>query len=150
MKRFLLTLSLCGVVSTASLSWAQTPVGPGVGGGPRPYTTSPYLNLARPGNAGVNYYQLVRPEFQTRQAIRNFQQEFNAINAATPAPADVNDIPVTGRGARFNSLSHFFPLDQRRGGGLGVGRGSVATTPLPAAAQAGGVGVGVVAGGRRR
>ncbi len=37
-------------------------------------TVSPYLNLARPGQAATNYYGIVRPQVEANQAFQQIQQ----------------------------------------------------------------------------
>ena len=56
---------------------AQPPV-PGGPGASRPPVFSPYLNLTRQGSPTLNYYGLIRPEMQARQADRGSQADGNS------------------------------------------------------------------------
>jgi hypothetical protein len=74
-----------------------------------PSRVSPYLNLLRSGSApGVNYYGLVRPEFEFRRNIgqlqaQNFAQQ-QAITGLQTAPTTV----TTGHPVGFqNHLGYF-------------------------------------------
>jgi hypothetical protein len=89
---------------------------------------SPYLNLLRGGtNPAINYYGLVRPEFQFRRSInalsRDIQETQTDINTGQAGAA-----LQTGHPVQFMNLSHFY------GGGQGStlgrsGTGRQTTTP---------------------
>lgn len=95
-----------------------------------------WLNLNRNGNsAASNYYQLVRPQFQNQNAIRNIQQDYNNL---TQSYANQNNDPNsnttirdTGHAATFMSYSHYYP--NLRGslgaGGARTGGGGGGTAP---------------------
>src|SRR4051812_18227610 len=71
----LLTLVVRGLVPDDAS--AQI-IGPRAGGIPSGPTVSPYLNLLRPGNSpALNYYGLVRPQFQTNADLLGLQQRMN-------------------------------------------------------------------------
>ena len=77
-----------------------------------PYGTpaiSPYLNLVRPGDVGINYFNLVRPQVETNNAL----QQLETANLHTAAlQADILDpnrrIGDTGHTTRFMSFSQYF------------------------------------------
>lgn len=73
---------------------------------------SPYLNLARGGNPGLNYYGLVRPEVDFRNAGVRIQQEITQLQTAQSSvvSGEVNpNLPTTGHQASFMNYSHFYP-----------------------------------------
>jgi len=137
MNRTTLALAAFLVALAARPAAAQT-FGPPT----NPYArgpVSPYLNLIRPGNPGINYYGLVRPQIETDRYIQ--QQEILAaqtqVVGATPLP-----ITVTGHPTRFLSYSQYFMTTSGGGTALGgvqaVTGGATATagTPAPRPAQA--------------
>lgn len=101
MKRGFLIL-LVVAVAPAGMAVAQQP-------GQSPYGNpgiSPYLNLARPGNPGINYYALVRPQQQVDAYIQHqmaLQQQ--SANAGT---LDPNAPLTTGTVVRFQSQGSYF------------------------------------------
>src|SRR5262249_54130740 len=111
MNRSLLVLTLAGLLAPSAL-YAQAPL---------PYTrpaaspiappvVSPYLNLLRRGSSpAVNYYGLVRPEFEFRSDIRQLQQQVNTVAADQAAAEQAAGIPYTGHPTMFNNPSHYFP-----------------------------------------
>jgi hypothetical protein len=115
---------------------------------------SPYLNMLRGGNPGLNYYDLVRPQQDTRAALQRLQQQQN-LNATLPANADAS-ISITGHPARFMNFSHYYyynigaqsPVAGIRSGsggaGLpnsGVGQPAVSGSGLPSFSFITGTGV---------
>jgi hypothetical protein len=93
--------------------------------GSRP-TVSPYLNITRSGNRALNYYNLVRPEFEFRNAYQRLQQQAGQ-QAASIDQINAEFLPATGHSTSFQNYSHFFPSL----GGQGVVRtpGTPATQP---------------------
>jgi hypothetical protein len=73
-------------------------------------TVSPYVNLARSGNsAAANYYGIVRPQIDFRNALKNYQQSVNANLQALAAPVDPETgIPQTGHVAVFQNTGGYF------------------------------------------
>jgi hypothetical protein len=82
-----------------------------------PYTPqprfSPYLNLNRPGTpAGINYYGLVRPEFEFRRSIQQLQnqnqaqqQSIDALqSSAVPPPTTGHAVGFLNEGVYFQNL----------------------------------------------
>lgn len=95
------------------------PVGSGLN---RP-TTSPYLNLNRGGNPALNYYNLVRPEFEFRNAYQGLQGQLNQqqqqmLNRETAEEG----LPVSGHATRFFNYSHYYPSAGPQRASLGQGR----------------------------
>jgi hypothetical protein len=75
---------------------------------------SPYLNVLRQGSpAGVNYYDLVRPQFQTQNSILALQGQVttlgNQVQTDTQGPGA---LPVTGHTTQFFNYSHYFSSRQ--------------------------------------
>jgi hypothetical protein len=72
---------------------------------------SPYVNLNRGfGNAGINYFGIVRPQLQAQQAFQQLQQQQAYLDQAVAAGitgVDPNQ-PGTGHGTRFFNYSHYF------------------------------------------
>jgi hypothetical protein len=139
MHRFLQPVAILGpflvVGLAANAAWAQpgaiTPRGvPG-------YTTppvSPYINLLRQGSpAAVNYYGIVRPEFQFQNALQNLQQQVTTLGSTAAPEAGPNALPATGHSVTFMNYSHYF-------GGLAAassaGRAAPAASTSAAAAPA--------------
>ena len=105
---FSLAAALAGVAVTAAPAEAQ-PYGPRVGQLPPGPTVSPYLNLARRGTLpAVNYYGLVRPQFDTYAGLQVLRQGILQTQAAVPTVADVDAIPTTGRPAGFMTHAPYF------------------------------------------
>ena len=124
MKRWLASTLAVLVLGTAAS--AQPQIGsysrPVVS--PRP-TISPYLNLNRSGaGAAIDYYGLVRPQMETRNALQQLQSQVQTLEP-TPGmlPNNNNQPPTTGRGGigGFFNYSHFYP-SLNRGGSGGVRR----------------------------
>jgi hypothetical protein len=102
MKHSLLAVVVLLAVSAAEAS-AQIPRAMGA---PQ---VSPYMNLARPGNPGVNYYDLVRPQQQTDAFIQQqlALQQGGGLNGL--ANLDPNaPLAATGNTVRFQSQSAYF------------------------------------------
>lgn len=73
-------------------------------------TVSPYLNLLRPGNSpAINYYGLVRPQFDTLAGFQRVQQRFNQLSAAqTLSEGPPTDTLVTGHQSSFMNYAGYF------------------------------------------
>jgi hypothetical protein len=130
-------LALALAASTGSDVCAQNPL-------PRPYpytsgpAVSPYLNLLRPGNGpAINYYGLVRPQFDTLAGFQAVQQRFGQLQTSVQAaggPAD--GALITGHGAAFMNLGGYF-MTTNVGSGVaptaGAGRPAGPGRTLPSA-----------------
>lgn len=105
---------------------AQFPAGPQLGAPSRP-TFSPYLNLTRGGSsAAINYYGIVRPQFQARAAFQSLEQQAAANRQAiNDLGAPATGLPDTGHGVAFlNTGGYFMNLNPGRGiGAQGFGGG---------------------------
>src|SRR5262249_16465841 len=100
--RWLRLILAAGVLTSGSVAPAQAP------GAPRP-AYSPYLNLARPGNAANNYYGLVRPEIEFRNSISGLQTQYGALSQEVHNPITAETpLPATGHKTYFMSYSHYF------------------------------------------
>lgn len=98
---------------------------------PRQPSYSPYLNLTRPGNLANNYYGLVRPEIDSRNAINNLQQRYYSLSQQQQQAANnVNDaeMPPTGRVASYQNYTHYYSF-RNRAQGQGPAGGNVQSPP---------------------
>lgn len=90
-------------------------------------TLTPYLNLARGGNPAINYYGLVRPQFETQAQLSQLQQQsLDQQGQLSAQQGQMNQIPITGRAAGFQTHSGYFQNWNGRAGGTagsGVGAG---------------------------
>jgi hypothetical protein len=87
---------------------------------------SPYVNLALPGNPGINYYGLVRPQLQGINAINQLQTQYATLDQQllTDQTLGVYGNPVvTGHTSSF--LNHYGYFQNWR-----TRAGTVAGTPL--------------------
>jgi hypothetical protein len=102
-------LMALGVVATGRLQ-AQAPILRPPGGYPVTQPAySPYLNLLRNDNPlYVNYYGLVRPEFEFRSQIYGLQQGVAANAAAISSYDTTTGLPLTGHPTQFLNTSHYF------------------------------------------
>ncbi len=119
---------LLAAIFVVGLSAARGPAQyvPGSAPGRRP-ALSPYLNLDRPGNPGINYYGLVRPQFQVQGALQKLS---NSVNSLESNQAPAQDIPLqTGHASSFMTQSKYFMTNAagNRGSNRGTGgnRGTV-------------------------
>lgn len=120
MKRFILA------ALTAFSSWSGFAVVPANAQNIYPYqqpqfrpgwTTplSPYLNMLVPGNAAVNYYALVEPQFQRRQYYNQMNQTIQGLFNQLPQPPDIQSeedfnapMPASGHPTVFNYTGNYF------------------------------------------
>jgi hypothetical protein len=95
---------------------------PGFGQSSQPQL-SPYLNLLRPGaSAGINYYTLVRPQFQTQSAFLSLQSQLNPLTANANG---MDMTPTTGGMFGFqNARIYYQNLYMFNGYGTGPGSGT--------------------------
>jgi hypothetical protein len=121
MKRVMLSLFVVGLaISLAPQASAQVP---GIGGGYRPPTVSPYLNLLRRGTLpAINYQGLVRPQLETNEALRRLQQQATT-NQQNIQQLESGEFLPTGHPTQFLNHNRFF-LTQTGGtaGGTAGGR----------------------------
>jgi hypothetical protein len=112
-------VGLMAVVSMAASddrTWAQPPGQPPF----RTPTTSPYLNLFRGGSPAVNYYNLVRPQFEVNSALNQLQQQvglnrqgLSALELSANRAA--SGLPPTGYVPQFQNHRAYF---MTYGGGM--------------------------------
>jgi hypothetical protein len=73
---------------------------------------SPYVNLARPGPAAINYYGLVRPQLDFRSSMQNLQgqvttlEQQQALLAQSEYSADI--APTGVQRAQFMTHLYYF------------------------------------------
>jgi len=114
MRRSLQPVAVLGASLVLSLAAGAARAQPGAitPRGVPGYTTppvSPYINLLRRGSpAAVNYYGIVRPEFQFQNALQNLQQQVTTLGATAEAEAGPNAPPATGHAVVFMNYSHYF------------------------------------------
>ena len=106
-------------------------VNPRVGGAAPAPTVSPYINLLRNPNApALNYYGLIRPQFQTTAGLQSLQQQFVLGQAGPLAGSEPADsVLVTGHAAAFMNYGGYF---QSSVGGAQPARLGPAISPRPA------------------
>src|SRR5947208_342000 len=120
------TAVLVALAAGPSIAPAQPPAGP-PGPPPAPPAVSPYLNLARRGTpAGINYYGLVRPEMEFRNAYQGLQNQAAQQQMMQGVDAQTG-LPTTGHTAVFLNTGSYF---QSFSPGLGLTR--PAATPAQA------------------
>jgi hypothetical protein len=86
---------------------------------------SPYLNLARPGSPGINYYGLVRPQIDFRTSLQQLQRNTTSLQSQF-SQATGGDLG-TGHPAAFMYYGGFYP---------GLGQGNLQFRNFPSAAPA--------------
>src|SRR5262245_21946422 len=114
--RLLICISLC---LAANRVYAQGPV---LTPSYRP-AFSPWLNLNRQGgNAALNYYGLVRPQFTVNNSLFQLQQQTGALQQQQQQGSVSPEIPPTGHVTGFLNHSKYFlnrggatPLSGQRG-----------------------------------
>jgi hypothetical protein len=124
MKRFILAplAALFALLALDSLASAQNTY-PLMGAQRYPgwqTPLSPYLNLLRPGDAAVNYYALVQPEFQRRQDRNVMFNSLQSLANQLPPPPGIQEEDIdrplrsTGHPTAFGYTGTYF------GGGTGT------------------------------
>ena len=112
------TLAIVGILTFTTVSFGQGAAVPSP-----PSSAFNWLNLQRQGNgAAANYYQLVRPNFQTQNALQNIQQEYNSLTQSATNPNNNTTEQATGHAATFMNYGHYYPK-------LGAGSGGGAARP---------------------
>ena len=121
MSRFKTFAFGCFAVAAVLATSGDAAAQPGATSG-RP-TISPYLNLLRQGGGtpGLNYYGLVRPEINDRQAIQAVQSVASANQKTIGDLLSGNGLPTTGVASQFMNHRSYF-LTQGGGGTGGSGR----------------------------
>jgi hypothetical protein len=144
MRRFVVTKNfIAGPVVLALTVLLPGPadaqvVGPRVGTQLPAPTISPYINLLRSPNAPtLNYFGLVRPQFQTNAGLQTLQQQLllgqtGPLTGAEPT----GDVLTTGHAAMFMNYGGYF---QSQTGAL---RSPATTVPAPTLSRPTGAAVG--------
>jgi hypothetical protein len=105
---------------------------------------SPFINLLRTGTApGINYYGLVRPEFDFRNSIQQLQFQTRANQQAITGLQETSGPVTTGHTFGFNT--HLIYFQSLPGGTAAVT--SAPTRGLGTPGGTGGFGGGTTAGG---
>lgn len=102
---------------------AQPATRPGFGTTGRP-AFSPYLNLNLAGNpAALNYYGIVRPQFQARAEFQSLEQQAAANRQGiTDMGTQASGLPATGHQVAFQNLGgYFMNMSPQQGGAFGAG-----------------------------
>ena len=97
-------LAILVVSLGADRVWCQSP----------PPGYSPYLNLARPGSPGMNYYGLVRPQVEFRNDLQQLQRTTTTLQSGVSQFMS-GDL-ATGHPAAFMYFGGYYS---------GLGRGSL-------------------------
>jgi len=109
MKHWLFALSLALGIGAQSAQ-AQVLIAPFRPTAPTRPTVSPYLNLNRGGSAGVNYFNLVRPQIETTRTLQTLGQEIQQIAPTGSGATGVITTGIQGSGVpNYMYYSHYFP-----------------------------------------
>src|SRR5437763_708665 len=88
---------------------AQSPFGRPGGVPMNPPAVSPYLNLQRRGtDPAINYYGIVRPQLEFRNAYRGLQQQVDLQQHQLEATDPRTGLPETGHVATFMNTGGYF------------------------------------------
>jgi hypothetical protein len=92
---------------------------------------SPYLNLFRQGSpTSINYYDLVRPQFQTQTSLLALQGQVNTLGTQVASGTQAaGAFPDTGHPVQFFNYSHYFSSGR-------LGQLTTARPPSPAISSA--------------
>jgi hypothetical protein len=114
-RSMLVILGVLGVLGTgqarAQFGYSKPPTSPF-----NQPTVSPYLNMARGGNAAINYNTLVRPQIDTGRAIQQLQSQVSQDQqvligqfSAAPTGYDASAaLPLTGHPVQFMNYAHYY------------------------------------------
>jgi hypothetical protein len=119
--------------------YPQVPVTPGPAAPP---PVSPYINLRLGGNPAINYYGVVRPQVDARNAIQQLQTGFADTRTNLELEAALANVPVvTGNYATFyNHNRYFYTRSAQPGlGGYPGGVGTAGLLGRPPVSQASGL-----------
>jgi hypothetical protein len=125
---FIFAIAVTLVGAPTSRVAAQPPGFPRTPSPTPPY--SPYLNLLRPGaSPAINYYGLVRPQFQAQQSMLALQSQIGANSQAIGnLSATGGPLPDTGKTVGFMNYGRYFqnfnPASGGSSGSSGFGSGS--------------------------
>lgn len=112
MNRWMIGMALgAGLLVAGQTELAAQPV---IGSYQRPTfqrrpALSPYLNLANRGNTAINYYGIIRPQLEARQALQTLQQEYLQLQTQGQGQGnEAGTIPPTGRRPSFFSYGPYY------------------------------------------
>jgi hypothetical protein len=131
-------LSTCGLllVLTAQPALGQSQVGKPPANPLGNPAVSPYLNLRRGWDPGVNYYGVVRPQIETRETLQQLQQQ-NLYTQQAVQQAEASYLqPATGHAVMFQNYSHYYRFYRQGGAGVIPPLGAYGAA-LPAAPSGG-------------
>ncbi len=135
-------LASFGLLGTfaANLASAQYPTPPSRNN--MPPVVSPWLSMSNQGlPPALNYFNIVRPQFEFRNAIGQLQSQTSAEQEAIDVLRQPK-LPTTGHGVGFQTQSKYFMTIRRPGasfGGAGGGMGQMANRPQPQMPTPGGM-----------
>jgi hypothetical protein len=119
MMRSLLAYVL--VAATTTVASAQPLPSRPTGQPPTRPTVSPYLNLLRGGtNPAINYYGLVRPQFEFSRQMRQVESELASQEHTLRGLEEETGVAATGHAAGFMNYLHYYNFGDQRssfGGG---------------------------------
>ena len=128
MRRCMLGCTLLaglGLFAMTTVASAQM----GMSGQNNPYyrpAVSPYVNLARGGNAAANYYGIVVPQANFQRQIQTLQQQQGFMSQLGIANADEEDFTmgarsITGHPTMFFNYGNYFGQSSTTGNRQGTG-----------------------------
>jgi hypothetical protein len=129
-------LAIIGLLAGSATERAAAQFIPGQPYQPNRPFVSPYLNLARPGLGGINYYGLVRPQLDVNRQLQQLQQQQGVlatqVGAATlpEDPTQPAPVGITGHGTNFSNYGHYYYQGLGSSGGSGLGGQTPATAPV--------------------
>jgi hypothetical protein len=71
-------------------------------------TVSPYISLGRGGNAGLNYFSIVRPTLDFRTQEDRQRQKLRDLDRRVEDVDREFSLPRSGHSTYFNTYSHFY------------------------------------------
>jgi hypothetical protein len=102
---------------------------------------SPYINLLRTGSFMNNYFGLVQPELEFRNAVFNLQGQVSA-NRQGLTDLSTGLVPTTGHPIYFLNTSRYFLVTGGRQATGGRQQGAGGPTPRSAVGGLGGTNIG--------
>jgi hypothetical protein len=94
-------------------------------------TVSPYLNLFNGGtNPAINYYGIIRPQFEFRNNIQQVQQQIAMADQSTADLANTLGMVTTGHPSFFMSHQKYFQNVGTGASGALMGRRSHLQNPM--------------------
>ena len=134
MRAFLLACLLAALALASQSERASAQFTPGQPYQPYRPLVSPYLNLARPGNPGINYFGLVKPQIDVNRQLQQLQQQqqLQQTQLGMGFPQEDGSLApyaITGHATSFFNYGHYYYQ------GLGSSGGAVPYATAPIAPQ---------------